>query len=68
MANAYLKRSSENRLVLEDVATLRCERDELYLKPLFGDEKCIKGKVIEIDFIDSRILLEQESTEEGKRE
>jgi len=65
MANAYLKRGTEKALILEDVAAIRCEGDELYLKPLFGEEKRIKGKIREIDFLDSRILFEQESTEEN---
>jgi len=68
MASAYLKRGSEKELILEEVAALRCEGDELHLKPLFGEEKCIKGKIREIDFLDSRILLEQIPTKEGKRE
>jgi predicted RNA-binding protein len=68
MANAYLKRGTEKTLILKDVATLRCEGDELYLKPLFGGEKRIRGRIREIDFLDSRILFEQELTEEGNRE
>ena len=63
MANAYLKRGTEKTLILKDVATIRCEGDELCLKPLFGAEKRIKGKIREINFLDSRILFEQESTE-----
>lgn len=66
MASAYLKRGSEKKLILKEVATLRCDGDELYLKPLFGEEKHIKGKVKEIDFLNSRILFEQDSTEEKR--
>jgi predicted RNA-binding protein len=65
LANAYLKKGSHEELIVKEVASLRTEGDELHLKSLFGEEKSIKGKIKEIDFINSHILLEQESTEEG---
>ena len=68
MASAYLKRGSENELVLGDVAVLECEGDDLRLKPLFGAVKSIRGRIKEVDFLRSRILLEQRSAGEGKRE
>jgi predicted RNA-binding protein len=65
MANAYLINSSGRELLLEGVAFIRCEGEELCLRPLFGEETCIRGKIREIDFTNSRILLEQEPSKGG---
>jgi predicted RNA-binding protein len=67
MANAYWKRGSEKELILEDVAAIECEGDHLRLKALFGEEISIEGKIKEIDFLSSRIMLERSPKKERKR-
>ena len=68
MANAYVKQNSHERLIVEEIASLRIEGDKLHLKPLFGEEKCIQGRITEIDFMSSRIVIEQKPGEDRKRE
>jgi predicted RNA-binding protein len=63
LANVYLS-DSFDRPVLEDIAYVRLLDDHVHLKTLLGEEKTISGKVVEIDFSNSRILISQ-SNEAG---
>ena len=57
LAKAYS--GAEEEPVLENVAHLRFEGENLVLETLFGEAKALKAKVREIDFIKSRITLER---------
>ncbi len=58
-ASVYLVKGGREELVLEDVAILRPERDELYLQNLFGEEKRMKARIKEMNLIDHKIVLEE---------
>jgi predicted RNA-binding protein len=58
-ANVYLLKEGKEELVLEDISILRPEKDELYLQNIFGEQKKIKARIKEMNFIDHRILLEE---------
>lgn len=57
LAKAYLNKWG-NEPVLQDIAYMRLHRERVELETLFGEEKVISGRVVEIDFSTSRILLD----------
>ncbi len=57
LAKAYFGKDDAS-LILEDVARLTIEGDKLRLATLFGEEKEVDGKIKEIDFMNSRVVLE----------
>ena len=57
LAKAYLDKWG-NEPVLQDIASMRLHRERVELETLFGEEKVISGRVVEIDFSTSRILLD----------
>jgi predicted RNA-binding protein len=59
LAKAYLSGVDTRKLVLEDVALLRVDGDTLTLQTLFGREKLLEGRMREVNFQDSTIVIEQ---------
>ncbi|NQT72363.1 MAG: CooT family nickel-binding protein [Chloroflexi bacterium] len=59
LAKAYLSKGEETEFILEDVVRLIIEGNNLNLRTLFGEQKEINGFVKEVDFQNSRILIEQ---------
>jgi predicted RNA-binding protein len=58
LAKAYLNKSVDNP-ILQDIARMRLYDDQVELETLFGEEKIISGRVVEIDFSTSKILLSE---------
>ena len=58
LAKAYLNKWG-NEPVLQDIANMRLHRERVELETLFGEEKVISGRVVEVDFATSRILLDE---------
>jgi predicted RNA-binding protein len=58
LAKAYLNKSADNP-ILQDIARMRLHDDQVELETLFGEERVISGRVVEIDFSTSRILLNE---------
>jgi predicted RNA-binding protein len=58
LAKAFISNSSKQP-ILEDIAHVRVQGDRVELETLFGEEKVISGRVAEIDFSTSRILLDE---------
>jgi len=56
LAKAYFNKSVDNP-ILQDIARMRLGDDRVELETLFGEEKVISGRVVEIDFSTSKILL-----------
>ena len=61
LAKAYLNKQDDEP-VLQDIAYLRLSDNRVELETLFGQGKTISGRVVEIDFSTSKILLEQYRT------
>ena len=61
LAKAYINKQ-DNEPVLQDIAYIRLHDNRVELETLFGQGKVIPGRVIEIDFSTSKILLEQYHT------
>jgi predicted RNA-binding protein len=51
--------NSSKQPILEDIARVRVQGDRVELETLFGARKAIPGKVVEVDFTASRILLDE---------
>jgi len=58
LAKAYTKESGAEP-IMEDIAHMQLHNDHIELETLFGDRKVIAGRVIEINFSTSKILLDQ---------
>ena len=52
--------------VLQDIARMRVNDNRVELETLFGEEKVVPGRVIEIDFTASKILVEKYRTIDAK--
>lgn len=58
LAKAYLNKQ-DNEPVLQDIAYIRLHDNRVEMETLFGQGKVVPGRIIEIDFATSKILLEQ---------
>lgn len=58
MASVWIKKDSGEKNLLEEVAVIRVSGKNLVLSTLFGEEESVKAKIKEIDFVNSKVLLE----------
>ena len=58
LATAYLNKRNEEP-ILRDIVHMRFNDDSVEMETLFGEEKVVPGRVLEIDFSTSKIILEQ---------
>jgi len=58
LAMAFISNLS-GQPILRDMAHMQVQGDTIKLETLFGVEKTISGKIIEVDFTTSKILLGQ---------
>lgn len=58
LAAAYEGMESEQP-ILRDVAHVRSNGHEIELETLFGEKKVLRGRIREIDFMSSRLIIEQ---------
>ena len=61
LAKAFVNNWS-GQPVFQDIARMRVNGNRVELETLFGEEKVVPGRVIEIDFTTSRILVEKHCT------
>jgi predicted RNA-binding protein len=59
LGKAYVAGNGQEELILESVALVQIQGTKLRLSTLFGEEKEIAANVREIDFENSRIILER---------
>lgn len=57
LARAYVD-STHDEPILESIARMRVLGDRVELETLFGEQKVVPGKVLEVDFATSYILLD----------
>ena len=57
LATAY-KRSQPDLPLLQEIAHVHIKGDNVELESLFGDNKVIKGRLAEIDFTASKIIID----------
>ena len=58
LAKAFLNKLGDNA-ILEDIAHMRLRDGRAELETLLGEEKILLGKVIDVDFTASKILLDE---------
>lgn len=58
-SSIYAIDSGEQELLLEEVARVEIEGDEIILEPLFGERVSLTARIKEIDLMKHRILLER---------
>lgn len=58
LAKAYLGGKGEDKLLMEEIASVRVEDGKLLVATLFGEKREIAASIKEIDFKSSSIVLE----------
>lgn len=58
-ANAYLRVEGKEELLLERVDKIIPMGEELHLENIFGQQKRIKGRIVEMALVDHRITVER---------
>jgi len=58
LAAAYLNEGS-GEPILRDIARVRFVGGNVEMETLFGEEKVISGRLLEVDFSTSKIIMEQ---------
>jgi len=58
LANVY-KNGNMDESLLSEVAYLKLEDDHIEVETLLGENKVFRGKVREIDFLNSKIVMEE---------
>ncbi len=57
LAAAYRSTESDQP-ILQEIAHVRIDGNELELETLFGDRKVLQGRIHEIDFMNSKLIIE----------
>ena len=57
LSKAYVARNGGRELVMEEIASMEPADDKLLFKTLFGEQKKIKAKIREINFLTHSIIL-----------
>jgi len=60
LASVHKGKGTEKENLLEEVALIRFEGEKLLVRTLFGEERAIKAKIKEIDFMNSTVLIEED--------
>ena len=59
LAKAYVGTGDGEKLLVEDIASLKVEEGKLLVTTLFGEQREITAGIKEIDFMGSRVILEE---------
>jgi len=57
-SNAYVVGNGGEELVMESVGLLKPQSDSVLLRSIFGEEKVVKARLIEMNLTGHRIVLE----------
>ncbi len=63
LAKVYLNKQN-NEPMLRDVTPLRLRNGQVEIETLFGEVRVVSGRLVEVDFNASRVLLEGEGESE----
>lgn len=58
LAKLYLDKESK-KPAMDNIAQMRIEGDVVKLETLFGESRAVRGRVREIDFAKSRVVIEE---------
>ena len=59
LAKVYQDAESD-KPILENVAHMRLYSDRVEMETLFGQEEVVEGKVAELDFVNSRVIIKKQ--------
>ncbi len=58
-SNAFFRKGGDEELILKDVSVLKPLADgQVYIENILGEQKTLKAKIREIDFMAHKIVLE----------
>jgi len=60
----FIEKDGKKEEILENVINIQIEKDGLFLKGLFGEQKFVKAKIKKIDFMKHEMLLTESEGEE----
>lgn len=58
-ANAYIRQDGQDELLIERVDKLIPQGEQLFLENIFGQQKTVKARIVEMALVDHRIILER---------
>jgi predicted RNA-binding protein len=56
-ANAYLMRDGKEELIMANVDILRPEDGKIDIQDIFGEQRWVNGRIIEMNLVQHRIVL-----------
>ena len=56
LAKVYRDTESD-KPIIENVAHMKLQSDHVEIETLFGGKEVIEGKVVELDFVNSRVIM-----------
>jgi len=64
LAKAYTK-SQGSEPILENITYMELGGDHIQMETMFGQEKLLSGRVLEVDFENSKVIVELYNTSTG---
>jgi predicted RNA-binding protein len=58
LSKAFIEKNGKTELLMSEIAVVRVEGGKLILKTLFGEQREVQATIREIDFMTSRMELE----------
>ena len=58
LSKAYIEKSGRRELLMEEVASLKLDREKILLETLMGEQREIDASIKEINFLTHSITLE----------
>jgi len=58
-AKVYLEKDGKLEELMENVVTIKPEGDKLLLMDIFGEQKLIKGSLVEVRLLDHKVVLKE---------
>ncbi len=57
-SNAYMLKNGQHQMLMESVGLIRSEPNKVFLKSIFGETLTVDGRILELDLMGHRIILE----------
>ena len=59
-ANAYVIKDGKEELIMTGVDILRPDEGKIYIQDIFGEQRWVKGRIMEMNLIQHRIVLAED--------
>jgi predicted RNA-binding protein len=57
LAKAFTNKGM-GELILDNISHMRLDDESIRIKTMFGEERTIKGRVLEVDFENSQVIID----------